>query len=721
MQSSSIPKILRLSLAILFGLFLLTEFDGTRFRNALPGAYQYLPPGASVYLFSENIGRSWGMFARHFRSGMPELQEVFANSQEELFGLKLTDFRARAEAQCIFAVGPDLLREIGIDEDGEFGAGLYVYNFETIPAAMAVFSIHDRESLIDFVFKSESPRVSLTLLGTREGESPVEFQIRRSAFASYGRICDPKTRSLIAADSLTIRDSGQGLVFVPDVWIEGEFVLDCKAVYESGETGDCICELEGRVPRKCDVPANFGYDDLKYTDAAGDWRQEKIGGRVVDEIRGVTWTLLVTDDGYAAYYTRRTSLISLVYNARRNLELHLADHRTQEVQDLRRASRVFNQEALAGSINYPTILGSSSTPFIVLADEFSFDLIFEPIFESPKSTVFKRFLTTNPSEGRSIPTPTASEFALSVGDSHISYYLRYVLRYIDDKESLLDDSLGNLAHVVEDVLKTRPSEIAGYVVGLRQSLPLIVIGVEMKNEQAARSVIQKIQRDLREVRDMAILKNALATCKHLRPAGCATIESLTAPGIDILSPEPLDSWSSYAIYDNGISRIHELDDALFPPDSLNTGSSKLRIDYLAPAVTDNDFDHRLTELDITPDERTSIQNNQGRLVAHYDARRGTLWLANDGQALARSEDAIHRQGAEFEAAEGVGRYSNSIPKMQLLIRPAWFISRALETENTEEDPVDPLLFDFDRYRYIVFTIEPAGRKNAISATLRLVL
>ena len=720
MRPFSSRKVAVLALVGLVALGVLAHFDGFSYRRAIPDGYRHLPPGADVHAFSFSIRESWNAFSEHFGLEEGATTESMVTEASEYWDR----VRTLASEVCIFGDGVGLLEESGIRTDGGLVFGQFPDTGDEreseLPPIVAVVSLQDRKRFLELFSPLLDSRLDLS--GADDDEEPVAFMVRLPRGDDRARICSDDGSYRISEAFVRVEREDDLRMFL-DPFSDVEVEIDCQALYRDGRRDVCRCAIESPVETVrsegddgCRI-ASTGQSSEKFT-AKGRVSVQQLGaGELPDRLERMEAYVAVLEDGTAVVATDHGLIESAVSAPVRNFAHYANDAGMRRAQALRNRSSSGGTEALVGAWRLPVPFGTGTVAFAVHVDESFFDVEFVPVLDYFQMTSLRRLVTPLES-APAMKWPRPSQLGLALADPHAPDYLSLLSGYLAADPDSPANQFGGLAPILRELEDSEVLAASVHVVGARDGVPMMSLGLAVGDDERARAMIRDIQEALREERDLAVLEGARARTSGLGDDDGLTVEAIVeAAGIDRAS-EPPGVWDAFRIRDGHIVRVRAFPDELFVPDQVETAKGMVRVDYLVPTVTANDLTFRFDAGEFSEDEKSRLVSGRNRLVASYDTQRRNIWFGTnlDSLLLALGSGDRGREVFAVGPSEGNRGYRKIVGE----VRPGWWITQIRNHPNKElRESLAANLLSLDRYETITFSVTPDEALGGLRASVRL--
>ncbi len=629
--------------------------------------------------------------------------------------------------KCLFLDGPDVLKNYGFDPDRPIAGGLFGQRDAAgsdDPGVIAVLPVFNRKAFAKLLVSADSRGLRVKLGAADDGKKPVAYEIKRlGGPEGAGRFCRRVADGSIAGVAVTVPESGSGdLRYFPDPFQNGTFGLSCRAKFDDGSVGDCKCQLGDLGDCTKLVPVD-GYGEVAEQVVLID---REIAGRMMATIENEENSLYIAfpDETTAIYSNKRDLLVTSLRNPEDNLARHINSAKLRHAIEHREKHYLEDSEVLIGSLRQPSFLGLGAVAFTLQADRERLELRALPELRDPDTTFVERLIAPADYALRAIQVPPASKAALTATDRHASYFLKFILTYVDDARAGLTRVIGNFDVVVDELLKeTAFTSVGFHIVDAREGFPVAVLAVALDDETLAQSLVSRLQRELRVARDTAILKAATAHYRDLSGGLPQAIETLLVARPNFLFVETSPTWEHYAIEDGRVVLRTELPDSLFEEEVYRTAVDQRRVDYILPKITDNDLAYRFQDTDYSDKDKADLKDDQNRLSGHYDKESGILWFGTDAEAL-RVSLGLPDGGPGESPLNAVGLAKNhGAGKVVLRLQPGWLVAQGRSHPDTErkiKDFTRKYLEDLARYEVLELTLTSTGDEDGFSAIVRFV-
>ena len=610
MKPSPLRKAARFAVIGLIALGILAHYDGVSYRNTIPDGYRYLPPGAKFHAFSENIRESWNAASNHVGTDRRVVEEWVAPLEEEVWA----DFQEAANEVCIFGDGVGLLDEIGIETDAGVVFGLFPSEANNLEGTVAVFSLADRNRFLEFL--SPLRGKPMNLFGADPDEEPIAFMVRVSQGHEEARICSADGSYRISNEYVHIGVDDVALLLYTSAYSDVDIVIDCKAIYSGGRRDDCLCEITDHEEGGCRF-ASKGRSNKRFNFYGFVSVQQLATEEHPEELQGIEAYIAILEDATVIVATEYGLLEGAVSGPRQNLAHYGNDAGLWRTQEVRKRFFPGGTEALAGVWRLSVPFGVGTAAFTVHLDESFVDLGFLAALDYSQPTPVRRLNTPFRTEPATVQWPKSSKLGVAVADPYASYLLNLWADYLEVGMLGGQTGLEHLVPVLRVLGKSEVSAASAHVIGARHGVPMVALGLAVGGDEYARTIIRDVQEELKEARDLAVLKAARQATPEIDDN--LNADSLFEASHIGLAAESPEDWDAYRIRDGEIVRVDELSDELFVPELIETVKGRIRVDYLAPNVTANDFMFRFDGYEFSEEEKSSLKNGTNRLLIAYQA------------------------------------------------------------------------------------------------------
>lgn len=715
-------KIAVLALIGLVALGILAHYDGLSYRSAVPDGYRHLPPGVDVHAFSPSIRESWNAVSTHLGAEEGAKDDTKLTGASDEWAL----LRELASEVCIFGDGVGLLEESGISTDDGIVLGRFPDRVDDgeseVPAIVAVFSLRDRKRFLE-LFSPFLRDSQLILYGADDDEEPVAFMVRLPRGDDQARLCNDDGAYRISNEFVRVEQEEELRMFL-DPFSDVEVEIDCQAIYGDGRKDACLCEvqsLEETVRSEGDDGcriASTGRSSGKFTFMGSVSVQQLGAGELPDRLERMEAYVAVLEDETAIVATDHGLIESAVSAPMRNFAHYANDAGMRRVQALRNRHFSGGTEAFAGAWRLPVPFGTGTAAFSVHVDESFVGVEFVPVLDYFRITSLRRLLSPLETAPATMQWPKPSQFGLAMADPHAPDYLHLLSEYLAAGPDSPADQFGTLVRVLRELEDSQVLAASVHVVGAREGVPMVSLGLAVGGDERARAMIRDIQEALREERDLAVLEGARARTSGLGDDDGLTVKSIIkAARIDLVS-EPPEVWDAFGIRDDRIVRVGAYPEGLFVPDTIETAKGMVSVDYLVPTVTANDFKFRFNALDLSEDEKSGLERGRNRLVASYDTERRVIWFGTNLDSLLLTLGSGDRSREVFAAgpSEGNRGYRKIVAEAHL----GW-LSTQIHNHPDEQirELLDSELIALDRYETISFSVTPDETLGGLRASVRL--
>jgi hypothetical protein len=252
--------------------------------------------------------------------------------------------------------------------------------------------------------------------------------------------------------------------------------------------------------------------------------------------------------------------------------------------------------------------------------------------------------------------------------------------------------------------------VAVAVTGVQSGLPDFVVGFWGKDKEALVALRDRLQREYRRARDVALLKGALATYRRQSSGPPPTLSDLER--LHLIGPEEYSLFHRYPIQGDTVGEprfaSEDFANAIYERDV-----NGHRIRFLAPPLGRNDLQYRS---DLAATDPNALRSDRYRMATVVD--NGVLWIATDLRdltTLLNSDRPKRRTPAAGPLAPGP-----AAAKLHIALDVDRFVAAMLLTGMSAEDFRKEGLGNLQKFSTLEVDAVPSfdERRLHVSARLR---
>lgn len=728
-RSAIIRAVVPLLLLCALGLMML--YDGARQRMRIPELFQYLPGSAPGFIYVPSLEQAWHGLT-------PHLDNVFGSSDTEIAKM-VTELRRNLADACLFPDIPEDLEKYGLDPGGEMiVAASFPWEKGDL---MMVLPVRDRNLFVSF-FASIIQNNSRVELSAPANDSALQnkvktFRLRRVAVPEYGRLCS--RLAMVGSEVQAIHASKKGtarLTFVPNWLQQGRLLLQCTAIYDNGSEKPCSCKLSGgdlfQGGEVIDCASEIAIQPDKkiineLTPHPINIADKSVLGITTSENSN---TLVFPQQDVALFASHPEVLSPVLDTPAATLNVHRNSNRLIQAFSTEEGAGKVIEFLLYGGARLPGILGAQAMTFRAQGDATHLKFDINADISRPQTGVVARLIASSGQTSEGVTVTEASQASLLLNESHVSYFVEYLNKYVEGFYDGTREHIGNFAIVLRELEQMADIDGIGlHLLGLREGFPELMLEVHFSDaaevqgaieldRTSALNLIRRVQEKLRLVRDREILESALFNQKSdLKAPPVSIKELLQRPGAEILE-EPDSTWLLYSLNYGVISDPKQgLPLELFTGAQYQEDSAGMMFHYLLPPVTENDFVHRFEE-EFDEADKEKLKNNSNRLCATFQDDTRQLLIGTDAELLRTIlSSGLHQSEAKLYT--DLRLVSDGLqPKLAIFLRPDWLVDQGAVHPDKELKELSRLwLRDFSQYDVILFTLEARKDNDGITAVI----